>query len=273
MLSPIAAREAVHITLLARLLARVPDGLRLKGGVNLRLFFDSPRYSEDMDLDADPRHGRDPLKLLSILDEIVTDKPYKRFLERLGITDVVPNAQQEGAGKSGVKFKFQIHNAATRLDTKVEVSFRGTSPARWAPTSTVPAARLQPYGVPPFHVHRYEHAAAAAQKVNALATRSQTQARDIFDLFLLLDQVRFPGTVTPALRRIRAVHTNARLAEAYDRCLRATDDQFRDQVGAYLLEDDRTELEPRWDEMRLGVAEALDLARSVNPEDNDEDPE
>ena len=54
MLNDIAVREAFHVALLRRL---APTGgiprWRLKGGVNLRLFFGSPRYSEDMDLDAD----------------------------------------------------------------------------------------------------------------------------------------------------------------------------------------------------------------------------
>ena len=31
---------------------RLPERYALKGGVNLRLFFNSIRYSEDMDLDA-----------------------------------------------------------------------------------------------------------------------------------------------------------------------------------------------------------------------------
>lgn len=52
MLSPVAAREAVHLLVL-RELTRVcgVDSATVKGGVNLRLFFGSVRYSEDIDLD------------------------------------------------------------------------------------------------------------------------------------------------------------------------------------------------------------------------------
>ena len=58
MLTAIQAREAVHVLLLRRL-QDVQDAraVILKGGVNLRLFHGSPRYSEDIDLDGVP-HAR-----------------------------------------------------------------------------------------------------------------------------------------------------------------------------------------------------------------------
>jgi hypothetical protein len=56
MLDDAAVREAFHTVLLRKLVDRVnPSLFRLKGGVNLRLFFGSLRYSEDMDLDGDDR--------------------------------------------------------------------------------------------------------------------------------------------------------------------------------------------------------------------------
>jgi len=56
MLDDVAVREAFHVVLLRELVRRVnPSLFRLKGGVNLRLFFGSVRYSEDMDLDGDDR--------------------------------------------------------------------------------------------------------------------------------------------------------------------------------------------------------------------------
>lgn len=50
------AREAFHTLVLSHLRERVPlSQWRVKGGANLRLFFKSVRYSEDMDLDAEPK--------------------------------------------------------------------------------------------------------------------------------------------------------------------------------------------------------------------------
>lgn len=56
MLNDLEAREALHVLVLHQLAEAVPPGtVVLKGGVNLRLFFGSRRYSEDLDLDLEPR--------------------------------------------------------------------------------------------------------------------------------------------------------------------------------------------------------------------------
>lgn len=61
MITDVAAREAFHVLLLGELSNRLSEGtFVLKGGVNLRLYFGSPRYSEDIDLDGDPSQ-RTPL--------------------------------------------------------------------------------------------------------------------------------------------------------------------------------------------------------------------
>ena len=53
MLSDMQIREVFHFYFLDRLLKLSDPGLYiLKGGVNLRFFFMSPRYSEDMDIDV-----------------------------------------------------------------------------------------------------------------------------------------------------------------------------------------------------------------------------
>lgn len=53
MFSDTQIREVFHFLFLERLLKISDAGIYvLKGGVNLRFFFLSPRYSEDMDLDV-----------------------------------------------------------------------------------------------------------------------------------------------------------------------------------------------------------------------------
>ena len=52
---PVSIREVVHVVMLRELVKRLGvDSFVLKGGVNLRLYFASARYSEDMDLDGEP---------------------------------------------------------------------------------------------------------------------------------------------------------------------------------------------------------------------------
>lgn len=252
MLDAIQAREAFHITLLRRLVNRVPDGLRLKGGVNLRLFFGSVRYSEDMDFDADPRHGA---RMQEYLAHIVRDQGYKRELEKLGIDDVEPNEVQPAAG-AGVKYKVNVILGGVRLPTKIEVSFRHSTPAEWAERTGAPRDIIEVYGganVEDFEVTRYPHAVAVVQKVNALATRAGVQARDIFDLDWLLNQERFPNTKDAAKGLLRRVHTQENLDEAHRRCLDALDEQYRDQVESFLSVSARKQFDGQWTDMRLRV--------------------
>jgi len=68
MLTDLAAREAVHLLLLAKLSQELrPNAFVLKGGVNVRLFFGSPRYSEDVDLDVDPSAKQGFVRTISTL--------------------------------------------------------------------------------------------------------------------------------------------------------------------------------------------------------------
>lgn len=264
MLTPIQVREAVHVTLLRRLVERVPEGLRLKGGVNLRLFFGSVRYSEDMDLDAEPRHRA---KLQGVIETILADAGYRRELDALGIEDIRPNDAQRGTGEAGLRLKMQATAAGIGYSTKVEISYRDSSPAAWAAPAPVPAKLIARYGGARFEVARYEHAAAVVQKVNALATRGDVQARDIFDLDWLLDEARFPDAPEPALVRLRAWHPLERLETARSRCLEIGDDQYRGQVETFLDVDAQRQFAGTWDAMRLRVHDLLERAAALEPKE------
>ena len=52
-LNPVQLREIFHLVFLRALVRSVPlSTFALKGGVNLRFFFGSIRYSEDMNIDV-----------------------------------------------------------------------------------------------------------------------------------------------------------------------------------------------------------------------------
>ena len=86
----------------------------------------------------------------------------------------------------------------------------------------------------PPKVQHYDAEAATAQKVAALAGRVQTQARDVFDLKLLLRRRPLAqGSLDPAL-----------LEAAAERALEQDYAAFRDQVLPF-LEPGAAELVPR----------------------------
>jgi len=248
MYSQLQLREIFHLEFLRYLAADMPLKLwALKGGVNLRLFFKSVRYSEDMDLDVDVLPV-DSVKKRVL--RILTSPSFLANLKTYGIEKIVlPDMGK--AKQTGTTQRFKVHLITASGDdhfTKVEFSRRGL---RGEPVvQSAPASVLRPYGMAPLMVPHYSAAYAAAQKISAVLSRSTLQARDIFDLYLLSTQVR-PETAAVALP------DKAALAKARERILEPDFKMFRDTVAAYLAaEDQGTYAEPAaWDEVKLKAAE------------------
>ena len=178
-------REAFHYCFLERLL-KISD-MRLyvlKGGVNLRFFFHSPRYSEDMDLDV---LGGNIATLRKNGYKILQEPAFLRTLRTYGITGIEPNdPTQAKHTETTQRFRVRlITGGGDVLPSKVEFSRRHTAPAPGAVVERVDPEIARRYGKLGLLCQHYSGAAAAVQKVQALAGRSVTQARDLFDLYLL----------------------------------------------------------------------------------------
>jgi hypothetical protein len=108
--------------------------------------------------------------------------------------------------------------------TKIEFSHR-TADARRI-LEAVPDRIVAPYALRPPTMLHYTAQAAIEQKVTALALRSQTQARDVFDLELLMRRDR---DAAPSGRLEPQV-----LEAARNRALELPIEAFRDQVEPFL---------------------------------------
>lgn len=253
-LSDIEAREAFHTLLLKQFGETLPqDAWRVKGGVNLRLFFGSIRYSEDMDIDADQR-ARDALKRET--RKVMTDSHVRSRLVRLGIREV----RQEGRPihkdtETTLRIKMQlVTQGGVPLPTKLEVSFRpGCADDEALEEEADPriVGRYLDAGDRPLMVPHYTRLAAVRQKLAALALRTQVQARDVFDLFALT-RGTLNGLDLPLLRRNLA---DATLEEARSRAYEIPYDAYAGKVLEFLEEADRATWADRWDEQRIFVAE------------------
>jgi hypothetical protein len=95
--------------------------------------------------------------------------------------------------------------------------------------------------------------AAFCQKVNALAGRTVTQARDIFDLHILDTQID-----SASLKK--TVIDPVMLRKAIDNIYTIDFPVFRDTVAEYLTGDDRRQYDSleRWDSIRLAMAHRLE---------------
>jgi hypothetical protein len=94
-------------------------------------------------------------------------------------------------------------------------------------------------------------AAAFAQKINALATRTETQARDIFDLKLLADA----GAAAAPLPKAQL----GQLPQAIDNAMSLGFDEFVGQVVAYLEPEHQPDYRARasWEALQEQVVDTL----------------
>ena len=218
-------REAVerfHLVFLRNFAALISPGtICLKGGVNLRLYHNSPRLSEDIDFDA-RKVGVGILK--KNVNKVLTGRPLLTELAAVGLSlgDVNPAKQTPTVQR----WKLQVIHEASPLPTRLEFSRRQDEPFENCLTEPPSPALLAGHQVVPFVFNHYLPEASYRQKVSALANRTQVQARDVFDLhhlsrFAAASRMLAPELITRALEQLDLIGF----------------DVFRDQVVPYLPTD------------------------------------
>jgi predicted nucleotidyltransferase component of viral defense system len=242
------AVELFHVAFLD-LLARRVAGNRytLKGGANLRYFFGSVRYSEDIDLDIE---GIPEWRLAEKIEDILSSTQLQILLRatRLRVVEASNTKKTETTQRWKVGIAAPARGELIR--TKIEFSYREAEGE--SRLEQIPSEIVAPYGLRPPVVQHYVDDAPIRQKVLALAGRSETQARDVFDLQMLLRLRPLPAESLP----------RAALAEAAERALQLDYDAYRGQVLPF-LELDAVELygDVRdWEEMQTFVAQQLEQA-------------
>ena len=141
---------------------------------------------------------------------------------------------------------------ATDRRRKFRPARRGTQEEEYA-LEPVRSDIVRPYGIPVPTANHYTARAAIRQKIQALADRSETQARDIWDLDHLLRTTN--GDPRPLSHRVRAA-----LPRAIESAMSLGYGVFKAQVVPYLSADDQTVYGTRdtWDRMCELVVERLE---------------
>ncbi|MGK0223576.1 MAG: putative nucleotidyltransferase component of viral defense system [Limisphaerales bacterium] len=254
MFSDTQIREVFHFHFLERLLKQSDPGLYiLKGGVNLRFFFNSPRYSEDMDIDV-VAGGVQTLKKNGY--KILNDRAFKRSLRAFDIVDIEINDPAKAKQTNTTqRFRFGLVTAAgNRLPTKVEFSRRDHSEAGEAETGLIDAAIARPYRKLPYRCPHYTGPVAVAQKLRALAGRPITQARDVFDLGILMRGGYGPST--PWSKLLSKTETT----KALDCLMSLAWQDYEGQVVEFLDDASRAEFgdKPAWEMLQNQVLTELE---------------
>ncbi len=219
-------REYFHLALLHALGSRLAGrGWAVKGGTCLRFFHRSPRFSEDMDLDAEPRIRVETLH--RGMETVLASRAFTAMLATRGITRLETSAPKQTATVQ--RWKIALHAGGTRpVTTKVEFSRRrGTLPF----TGGIPAAGvLERHALPPFAAQFYPPEEMARQKIAAMAAVSRHAVRDLFDLDHLFTTLRVaPAAVRPGLARTET-RAALRKADAFSHR------DFREEVLPFLEE-------------------------------------
>jgi len=244
-------REVFHLAFLRALLRAVPaEAIALKGGTNLRFFFHSIRYSEDMDLDTHTI----PVHVLSDrVMSVLTSRGLVDTLTTYGVVRIVsPDLRVAKQTQTVQRFKIHLRTASGEdLPTKVKFSRRGFDGE--IRVESVSPEVVAAYRMPPLIVPHYTAAAAIRQKIKALAARAEPQARDIFDLYVLRGQ---PEAANPSGWGLEA----RVIRGARERVLSITYRQYQDTVVAFLHPDDRPLYDSPsvWDEIRLTVVALIE---------------
>jgi hypothetical protein len=267
MLSDVAAREAFHVLLLESLSKQMGQRLVLKGGVNLRLFFGSPRYSQDIDFDATP-DARSVAK--AVISKSLRDSHVRRRFIELGGGDIRLPERPSKDTESTLRYKFGVvTSGGIDLPTKIEISFRTRPSLDAAVVDGIAPALIDGYrsaahgqsaslrgggttpALPQLMVPHYGRVPAIRQKLEALALRNEVQSRDIFDL----DVLGATHLDTSDANRLRRSLTDGVLREAAVRALEIPFAAYRDEVLDYLDPADRSRYDDAkaWDDMCLNA--------------------
>ena len=249
--NPLQIREVFHLEFLRWFARKLEaDYYVLKGGVNLRLFFKSIRYSEDMDIDV---KGARVERIKKTVMDILATRGFTDSLKSFGIERIVaPDLTKAKQTETTQRFKIHLLTSGGEdLFTKVEFSRRGVKGT--VAVEQISGEMLRAYKMAPLLVSHYDAASAVAQKIEALAGRTVLQARDIFDLFVLHSQYEQSNQNKVEVSRsiLKIAHDNVFMVEF---------PQFRDTVVAYLgAEDQKAYSSPAvWDEIKLNTAHLLE---------------
>lgn len=261
------AREVVHLALLARIAERVGDwndyhsnwssAIALRGGVALRLQAKSPRYSEDIDIDAVSGVRR---RLKKCVTQFLEEPAQQMVpvLRPVGIREIEYQGQPKKDTSKALKYDFRIKiRGGIILSTKIEFSFRSPNDYDTANNIDLQPRLRGPHlrGVKDFMAPIYTVDTLMRQKIDALGDRAHPVVRDVFDIYhlhTLPDEYNF--------KNMAAHITNEALKKATSRCLAFEYKEYQDKVIDFLPNHQQKKFDDQstWEEIQLRVSQIIE---------------
>lgn len=215
--------EYFHLLFCNRLASKVDRNLfSLKGGCNLRFYFQSIRYSEDIDFDI---HTISIQTLKKNIEKILNDQNFLSMLKHENIEIVEWSAPKQTETTQRWKVTLRILNQSLTLPTKIEFSRRASN-FEHCEVKFITSSLISLYKLQPVLLQHYNLSGAIEQKIKALINRTETQARDVIDLKILADQLN-----TPQMFKL----SSADKQKALETLTSVSFEHFKSQVWPYLL--------------------------------------
>lgn len=244
------AGERFHLSFLLLLHRHMPDGWAVKGGANLRFFHGSPRASKDLDIDTFVDSSVIEKKVTSLLaspalsQELRSSNLSLLMSHPSKMTPTTMRWKPELVAPDGRTFSTKVE-FSSRVQEEAQAGIDWLKEHQRADLVSRNICELHDTAMQPLAVH-YDAVAAYSQKIGALALRTATKTRDVFDMNWLLS--RHPKECAQAPMDLTA--------EAAQRAMELEYDQFRTEVVPF-LDNDIYATRNAWNQMQDKVVSAL----------------
>lgn len=231
-----------------------PRSFALKGGGNLRFYFDSLRYSEDIDLDA---FASDPRLFTEKVERAFMSPNLAKLLATLGIKVTRLNPKDRTMTKERWVVDLAHRDVGATIHSRVEISHRAYGLEQFVVVEPVSAHVVSAYApLPAPMIGHYVPRGAVIQKIVALGDRRATQPRDVFDLDHLFR--KFPDAPTPGLVAVSS------LEGAISRVFEIDYPAYRSKVVPFLDSSIRDALDSMdaWGTIQARVVDGLEAMRA-----------
>lgn len=248
--TPSEAIEAFHLAFLAHL-SKDPNKAVVKGGQNLRLFYESVRHSDDLDMDVSVTS---PETLKKKVNKLFASPYFKKRLLLHGIEIEKVSMPKQTDTVQRWKLELKVRGLGDPVHTKIEFSRRETDAVPVLDPVAKPIADA--YGASLFSAAHYDLAESISQKISALADPKRNRTRDLFDLAMLLERyVKDVGTVN-TLQPPKDM-----AGEALSLASEMTFEKYKAEVLPYLAKTARKEhgSAESWEDKKAIVIGALEI--------------
>lgn len=245
--NPRQSIELFHLLFLCQLGRKIDKKLyALKGGCNMRFYFKSIRYSEDMDIDIQIINKD---TLCKNVNKLLNSAPLNSILQTQGVEVLNVSTPKQMLTTQRWKIELKSKYTALSLHTKIEFSRREyKDDTIYEP---IDSQIIRQYSLSPFMANHYSIQSMFRQKIRALALRGETQSRDIFDLYFLIGSGHHFKLDKSTLGMLEDAKSKAKGIAFED---------FKGQVVAYLPDAEKKEYDDvaAWDVIVKTVISSMD---------------